>query len=136
MPITDILPPGVRERVQIAPPPDWVTVAEVDSSYRVETGAPYTLLLLDTQQHATRHATYTREVKRLETMKAVQESAQWRLDCFDPSTQHVAIHSLAIVRGDKRMEYAQTKRLRFLATGNESRAIRDPRIRDGDGDPR
>ena len=113
-PITDLLPASVRERVTIGPPADWVVIRGVDSAYRGDAGSLCTYLLHDVQWHAVQHTGYVRTVQRLETMKAVQVLGQWRMDYFDPRTQHVVIHSLAVQRGDKTFEHAQLKRLRFL----------------------
>lgn len=71
------------------------------------------MLLIDDQHHATRHESYHRVVQRLETIAGVQRAAQWRCD-FDPATQEVTIHSLAVRRGYAVSEHTEASRLRFL----------------------
>lgn len=71
------------------------------------------MLLIDDQHHATRHESYHRVVQRLETIAGVQRAAQWRCD-FEPATQEVTIHSLAVRRGEAVNEHTEASRLRFL----------------------
>lgn len=105
------VPPEIRERVTIGPAGSWVQRREVDESFRH--AASYSMLLIDQQHHASRGEVYYREVRRLETRQAVHEFGQWRLN-FDPGTQKVVIHALAVLRNGNAMEHAQPERLRFL----------------------
>ncbi|HEY2342840.1 MAG TPA: DUF3857 domain-containing protein, partial [Chthoniobacteraceae bacterium] len=114
IPITDLLPASIRDRVTVGPPEDWVVIREVDYAYRTGSGDAVTELLNDVQCHATKRIEYVREVRRLEAMTAVQVLGQWRLNYFDPATQHVVIHSLAVRRGDNTVENAILKRVRFI----------------------
>jgi hypothetical protein len=112
-PIGDILDPAVRARVTVGPPGAWVIPGELDESApRVGTDS-YTNLLVDIQHHAARHERHVRSVYRLESLKAVREASQWRLD-FDPKTQRVVLHSLAIRRDGELIEQADLQRARFL----------------------
>ena len=113
VPINDLLPPSVRERVKIGPVPDWVAVRELDESYRIETGSATTEILHDHQYHVAAKSGYHRKARRLETLNAVHQGAQWRLD-FDPATQVVTIHSIEVRRSGKRVDYAQPHRVRLL----------------------
>ncbi len=106
-----LVPAQIRNRVTVAPPNPWVTRREADESFRH--AASNSVLLLDIQYNAAGNEYHHREVRRLETMKAVQELAQWKLN-FDPGTQHVVIHSLTVIRDGARVDYAQVERFRFL----------------------
>lgn len=50
---------------------------------------------------------------RLETLKAVQHNAQWRLQ-FEPQTQSLVLHSIKTRRGDVEVEHASLEKIRFL----------------------
>ncbi len=101
------------ERVSIGPPAEWVTVRDVDASFRPRTNSSAALLLWDRQYLAAGHAEYQRTVQRLESMQAVQQAAQWRMS-FDPATQHVVIHGIIIHRGSEATEHAHFQRIRLL----------------------
>jgi len=105
------IPLEIQKRVTVGPQEAWVKQREVDESFRH--AASYSLLLFDRQHHASRNEDYYRVVRRLETRQAVHELGQWRLD-FDPNTQHVVIHSLAVRRNGVTVEHANPDRFRFL----------------------
>ncbi|HWB61846.1 MAG TPA: DUF3857 domain-containing protein [Chthoniobacteraceae bacterium] len=113
---TALVTPQVRERVTVGPPSAWIAKREVDESFRDPGGN--SILLIDNQHLAAGNEHYHRSVRRLETMQAVNEQAQWKLD-FDPRTQQVVIHSLAVVRDGTRVDYAQAERLRMLQREGE-----------------
>ncbi|MHA3770009.1 DUF3857 domain-containing protein [Verrucomicrobiota bacterium sgz303538] len=104
---------GAAERVTIQPPESWVLDREVDREYQPARTGAFTVLLLDEQHHASLKRCYRRQTQRLETLQAVHHAAQWKLN-FDPKTQHVTIHSIAILRGDERFEHANLERFRYL----------------------
>lgn len=101
------------ERVTIGQVPDWITLNELDESYRPPISSADATLLISAQHHASRNEAYVRVARRLETISAVQESSIWRCD-FDPATQHVVIHSLSVRRNGIDREHAEPGRLRFL----------------------
>src|SRR5688572_15108776 len=107
------IPELAHDRVTIGPPPEWVTVRDVDESIFEGTSGPFTYLLIDRQYHAGRREHYERIVRRFETLSGAYHGAQWRLD-FDPGTQHVVVHSLAVRRPNSAVEQADPKRLRLL----------------------
>src|SRR5688572_17793366 len=107
------LSPAAKRGVSFGPVPDWVVIRERDDTFRAPAGAPESVLLLDYQFHTARRETYTRVARRFETPAAVQQGSQWRCD-FDPATQRVSIHSIAVCRGEARMEQGSEARLRVL----------------------
>src|SRR4030095_15793773 len=111
--VSQATPPAAHERVGFGLPPDWIAEREVDVTYRPPVETPVAMLLSDHQHHATRHESYHRVVQRLETISAVQRAAQWRCE-FDPATQFVTIHSLAVRRGDRISEHADPAQIRIL----------------------
>ena len=114
--LATLVPSQTRERVEIGPPPEWVKAREIDLTQEgTETN---NLILLDYQYNAERNERSQRIVRRVETMQALQELAQWKL-IFDPATEHVTIHSVAVIRENSRVEYAQAERLRFLQREQE-----------------
>jgi len=112
--ITDLVPPSIRERVQVGPSPDWVTVRDVDEEFHSGNEGSVTLLLVDHQCRAAEHAFYYRNVRRLETMGAVQTEGQWRFNSFDPATQELVLHSIVIRREGRSMDQLHLERMRFL----------------------
>ncbi|MCE9609635.1 MAG: DUF3857 domain-containing transglutaminase family protein [Chthoniobacter sp.] len=101
------------DSVRIAPAPDWILLNEVDDTYRPPVTTAETALLVSHQHHASKHESYTRVVRRLETLSAVQQLSMWRCD-FDPAVQQVTIHSLSVQRGGIAKEHAALTRLKFL----------------------
>lgn len=115
---------AARERVAIAPVPDWVQPCSYAAGFKPKTPASVTHILFDRQVHAERHEVFIRTVVRLETMQAVQNHSQWRLE-FSPSSQSVELHAIKIRRGDVETEHANIERIRFLQreTGLEGLVI-------------
>jgi hypothetical protein len=101
------------ENVSIGPVPDWVVVREADESYRAPVETQVTQLLLDQQHHATKNEVHEHRVWRMDSLSAIQHGSHWQCD-FDPSTQDVVIHSLAIRRAGAVTEHASLEKLRFL----------------------
>jgi hypothetical protein len=108
----DMVPAQLAERVTIAPAPNWVVERSLEPNTPGKAGTN-PVLLLDQQYHATRREQYQRTVRRLDTIQAVQDAAQWRQD-FDPATERLIIHSLGVSRGGRRVENAKPERLRLL----------------------
>lgn len=86
-------------RVSVTPPPDWVQGHTVNMGFLPSERGHLTVLLTDNQYNAETRQHYRRAVERLETMQAVQDISQFKLD-FDPATQEVAIHSITVMRGE------------------------------------
>src|SRR5262245_10316599 len=94
---------AARERVKIGPPPDWVQPCGYNAHFKPKKTGPLSQLLIEQQLHAERHQIFARTVVRLETMVAVEQQSQWRLE-FSPSFESVELHSVAILRGGARIE--------------------------------
>jgi hypothetical protein len=116
------LPARFADKVTIAPAAPWVLVREVEKL--AETAATNPWPLMDWQFHAERGESYHRIVRRLDTISAVRQAGQWRVD-FDPRHERLVIHSLSVMRGERRAENARLDRVRVLQreTGLESLAI-------------
>ena len=102
-----------RQRVTVGPRPDWAVLHPVDEVWRAPGGAPNSVLLRDEQHHAGESAVFIRQVRRLETLHAVLDSAQWTFD-FDPATQRLTIHTLAVRRIGSEADHAVPEKFRFL----------------------
>lgn len=106
------IPEQIADRITIGPPPSWVVERELEA----ETADPVPnnrWQLIDRQYHATRHERYLRVVRKLDTISALQEAGQWSAN-LDPRSDHLTIHSLAVIRGEQRTENARLERLRVL----------------------
>jgi transglutaminase-like putative cysteine protease len=73
-----------------------------------------TCLLHHEQLNAEVGCTFTRIVLRLESMQAVQQLSQWRLD-LNLVTQRLALHSLQVRRGEEVIEHADPAKVRVVA---------------------
>ena len=102
-----------RNRVSIAPAPEWTPPADYSRDVPSQPGHPITILLLRKHVHAKRHEHYTQNAIRLETMEAVQTQSQWRLE-FDPRQQSVVIHWIRVRRGPAVTERASLDRFRVF----------------------
>src|SRR5450432_3981890 len=114
--------PEVRARVTVEPPGSWVVRREVEESFRAAAKVGDTILLSDSQYHAELGECHHRVVRRLETMQAVDEAAQWQLD-FDPATQRVAVHSLTVRREWAEVDHAKGAEFRFLHRDNRLESL-------------
>lgn len=107
------------ESASLTPPfsvgeaPAWVLIRPVSYDVGATKGSMITAILRDCQHDVAESACYQRQVYRLDTLQAVQDAAQWRLD-FDPSSQTVLVHSITVWRGGVAMEQAAFARFRFL----------------------
>ncbi len=125
---TDLIPSAAQERVTVAPPPDWVTVRTFDENTDAAAAGAQVVLLMDRQFRVRSHERHERTARCLKTGQAVHEAAQWRLD-FDPGTQRVTIHSIAVRRAGQCIEQADARRLRFLQREeNLDRFVVDGRV--------
>jgi hypothetical protein len=104
---------AVRTRVSVSPVPGWVIKREIDESSRALGAGPHSVLLLDQQRRFGEDAHFERLVRRVETLQAAQEASHWRLD-FDPATQRVELHTLAVQRDGQSFEHAHSERIRLL----------------------
>jgi hypothetical protein len=102
-----------RSRVQNGHIPDWVKKNSFAVDFKSEGEAQVTYLLFDTQIHAERHEAFIHQVIRLETMQAVQNWSQWRLQ-FEPKTQLITLHSLKIRRGDVEIDQSNLEKSHLL----------------------
>ncbi len=102
-----------RERVSIAPAPEWAEMHPVDETWKAPGAFQYSLLLSDEQTDVEKHASFVREVLRLETAQAVAENAQWRFN-FDPLTEQIILHSLCVRREGSSREHTDLAKFRFL----------------------
>jgi hypothetical protein len=110
------------EKVKTGVPGRWIASLDADESFLSSAKAADTILLLDRQYHAELGECFHRTVRRLETMQAVDEAAQWRLD-FDPATQSVTVHSLTVRRADAAVNHAQGAQFRFLHRDNRLESV-------------
>ena len=125
---TDLIPSAAQERVTVGPAPDWVTVRPLDETIDATVAGAQVVLLIDRQFRVLGNERHERIARCLKTGQAVQEAAQWRLD-FDPATQRVLIHSIAVRRAGQCLEQADAGRLRFLQREeNLDRFVVDGRV--------
>lgn len=103
----------LTQKVKVRPPPEWVTVREVDTTFAPKQLGHQTIFLSDAQYQAELRQHYHRRVQRIETLEAAQKSAQFQFD-FDPGTEELAIHSVCVMRGDERIEQADLARCEFF----------------------
>jgi transglutaminase-like putative cysteine protease len=109
----DLVHPSFRERVTVAPPPDWVTPPE-DAASADEAGAgTNAILLMDSRHHAGLRENYERLVYRLDTTQEVHHAAQWRRS-FDPHAEHLVIHALIVRRGGTVRDHARPEAVRLM----------------------
>ncbi len=104
---------SARDRVAVTPIPDWVQPCGYARDFKPKSTGPVTHFLLDRQVHAERHATFFRTAVRLETMQAVQQHSQWRVE-FSPDTDWVEVHSIKVLRSGSETEHAKLEKIQFL----------------------
>jgi hypothetical protein len=102
-----------REKVRIDSAPAWVLPCSYSTDFKAKTSGAVTHLLMDRQVQAEMHQMYVHMAVRLETMQAVQQHSQWRLE-FLPLTQTILIHSVKIRRDNIEVECAKLDRIHFL----------------------
>ncbi len=110
---TDLIPSSAQQGVTVGPSGDWVTVRPLSETLDPSIGGSQVVLLMDRQYRIATSERYERTARWVKTVQAAQEAAQWRLD-FDPASQRVTIHSIAVRRGGQMIEQAEPARLRFL----------------------
>ena len=110
---TDPVPLAAQERVTVGASAEWVTPRPLDETLDPSIPGAQVVMLMDRQIRVIGNERYERVARFLKTVQAVHEAAQWRLD-FDPATQRVVIHSIAVRRGGRMIEQAEAGRLRFL----------------------
>lgn len=111
--VTGEVSPHIKSCVTVAGTGAWVVEHEAEDFHPRQHVGQQVYLLVDRQHNAGERAFYQRTVQRLETLQAVQNLSQWSLD-FDPATQNVVIHSVAVSRDGVVRENAEMERLRFL----------------------
>ncbi len=109
----NLVPPSFRERVTVAPPPEWVTPQEDAAPADEARAGTNAILLIDSRHHAGRRENYERLVYRLDTMQEVHHAAQWKRS-FDPHVEHLTIHALIVRRGEVTRDHARPEALRLL----------------------
>ncbi len=110
---TDLNPSAAQGRVTVGASGEWVTVRPLDETLDPSIAGAQVVMLMDQQFRVIGNERYERVARFLKTVQAVHEAAQWQMD-FDPVTQRVVIHSIAVRRGGQMMEQAEMSRLRFL----------------------
>ncbi len=105
--------PSLHDRLNVAPPEDWVALREEADCAAPAVNGTNPVLLLDRQHHVARRESYERVVRRLDTMQAVHEAAQWRLT-FDPGMQWLTLHALTVRRAGASRDHAQPGAIRLL----------------------
>jgi hypothetical protein len=86
------------DNIRKGPVPEWVVECPYNLDYQsTQNGNHLTYLLLDRQVHAEQRDTYVRMAIRLESLEAVQNNSQWRLE-FEPQTQSCVVHTLSLRR--------------------------------------
>ncbi len=104
---------SAKDRARNRPFPDWISSCAFDDSFKTSDGAQITYLLIENQVHAERHELFVRQVIRLETMEAVQNWSQWKLQ-FEPKRQLITLHSLKIRRGQNEIDQSNLEKAHFL----------------------
>lgn len=108
------VPSLLEGRVTFEPPPSWADILDFDRVAPSQNEDMITCLLHHEQLNAEVGCTYTRIVLRLESMQAVQQLSQWRLD-LNLVTQRLALHSLLVRRGEEVIEHADPAKVRIVA---------------------
>jgi Domain of Unknown Function with PDB structure (DUF3857) len=102
-----------KSRIQKGPLPDWVVPCPYETTFKGEQDTQITFLLFDSQIHAEQYSLFVHQVIRLESMQAVQNWSQWRLQ-FEPKTQLVALHSLKVRRGSVEIDQSNLEKSHLL----------------------
>jgi hypothetical protein len=106
-------PISAKDCVRVCPNPDWVNPCRFAEDFKSPGGTQITYLLTDNQIHAKRREMFVHQVIRLETMEAVQQWSQWRLQ-FEPKHQLVALHSLIVRRNKNEIDQCNLEKAHFL----------------------
>lgn len=108
------VPSLLESRVTFEAPPSWADILDFDRAAPRQNEDMITCLLHHEQLNAEVGCTYTRIVLRLESMQAVQQLSQWRID-LNLVTQRLALHSLQVRRGEEVIEHADPAKVRIVA---------------------
>jgi hypothetical protein len=104
---------AAKERIHIGPVPDWVVPCLFRMDFRPKQPGHVSYLLSSKQIHAEKHETFVQSAIRLETIQAVQNEAQGRID-FEPRTQTFTLHWLKIHRGGAVFDRTALENLRCV----------------------
>lgn len=102
-----------RNRVRVGSVPEWVTPSTYNLEFAAKVRRPVTPLLLERQAHAELREHYFHHALRLETIQAVQDHSQWRVE-FTPKMQWVVLHSVKTKRGTVEREHLSLEKIQFL----------------------
>jgi len=107
------VPSLLEGRIVFESAPAWADALDFDASAPRHNEDSLTCLLHHEQLHAEAGSTFTRIVLRLESVQAVHQFSQWRLD-LDSLSQRLALHTLRVRRGDGVIEHACPAKVRLL----------------------
>jgi len=102
-----------RGHVRTGPMPDWVTINNYKPEFTAKVRRAVTPLMLVKQAHAELRELYVHHALRLETIPAVQQHSQWRME-FAPKTDSVILHSIKTRRGGVEREHLSLEKIQFL----------------------
>ena len=101
-------------KLQVAPTPKWVAPVAPASKEKVPAAAlHYAVRDFQTKADAGGVERFVHVVRVLDEMAALDSGAQLEVE-FDPSFQKLVFHQLAVVRGNKRIDKLDAKRVKFL----------------------
>jgi hypothetical protein len=125
--LTDSIPaqPGssanaARERIRQGPLPDWVVPCSFAPDFKPGLSGQVTHLLCDKQLHAEKHQEYTHVAIRLETIQAVQQESEWRIE-IEPRHQQVTVHFIKVHRAGKQFDQTRLESLHPASAGTDGR---------------
>jgi len=95
------------------PVPSWTVSCPFDLDHRPKKTEQLTTLLFSQQVHAELRQIHLHNAVRLETMQAVQNLSQWRLQ-FEPRIQKLSLHWIRIHRAGQVTDHLNLEKFRFL----------------------
>jgi|GEM_PF-717116 len=104
---------AARQRLKFGPAPSWTRPCPLRPDFKAKQLGHQTHLLVDRQYNAETRETFLHDAIRLETLQGVHRRSQWRVD-FDPATQLVTIHSVAVRRGNGVVEQGTAERFHLV----------------------
>jgi hypothetical protein len=103
-----------RDNIRKGPVPEWVVECPYDLNYQSAQHSNHlTHLLLERQVQAEQRETYVHVALRLESLEAVQNNSQWRLE-FEPQTQTCVLHTLNLRRDGATIDQLHLEKGRYL----------------------
>lgn len=106
--------PVAALKLQVAPTPKWVAPVAPASKEEVPAAAlHYAVRDFQTKVDANEVERYAHVVRVLNQVAGLENGAQIEVE-FDPSYQTLAFHELAVVRGGRRIDKLDPKRVKFL----------------------